>query len=295
MCKEDAMSQEPEVAVHTSPRHGEGPVWWEGVLYWVDIAGSTVHRYDPATDQDTATPVGQPVGALVPRAGGGLVLALRDGFAELRDGDTEPRMLVPVEDDVPGNRMNDGKCDRQGRFWASTMAFDASAGEGSLYCLGPDLEVRKVLDGLAIGNGLAWSDDDRTFYFIDSLDHGVDAFDFDPGSGELSGRRRIIDIPEEDGLPDGMCIDAEGCLWVALYNGWAVRRYRTDGELDREIRLPVAHATCPTFGGDDLGDLYVTTTPEGLSEEDRAQQPLAGAVFRVRPGVTGTPTNAFAG
>lgn len=289
------MGDRPEVLVHAHPEHGEGPVWLGGVLYWVDIMGEAVHRFDPATGEDNATPVGQPVGAVVPRSSGGLVLAVRDGFAELSGSISGPQMLVEVEADVPGNRMNDGKCDRQGRFWASTMAFDATAEAGALYCLTPELAVRKVLDRLTIGNGLAWSDDDATFYFIDSLTYGVDAYEFDAATGELGDRRRVISIPEDDGIPDGMCIDAEGYLWIALFDGWAVRRYRPDGRLDREIRLPVANVTCPTFGGDDLGDLYITTTPEGLSPEQREEQPLAGAVFRVRPGVTGTPTNAFAG
>lgn len=286
---------EPEVAVHAHPQHGEGPVWVDGLLYWVDITGELVHRFDPVTGEDTATAVGQAVGALVPRSRGGVVLAVRDGFAELADPDDEPRMLVPVEANRPGNRMNDGKCDSQGRFWASTMAFDASAESGSLYCLTPNLEVRKVLDRLTIGNGLAWSADDRTFYFIDSMTHGVDAYGFDAASGELGQRRRVVDIPSSDGIPDGMTIDAEGYLWVALFNGWAVRRYSPTGKLDREIRLPVSNVTCPTFGGDDLGDLYITTTPEGLSDDERIDQPLAGAVFRVRPGVLGVPANAFAG
>ncbi|MBW3560963.1 MAG: SMP-30/gluconolactonase/LRE family protein [Actinobacteria bacterium] len=289
------MSSEPEVVVHAHPQHGEGPVWVDGVLYWVDIMGESVHRFDPTTGQDTATPVGQAVGALVPRSSGGLVLAVRDGFAELPSTGDAVRMLAGVEADQPATRMNDGKCDRQGRFWASTMAFDATPEAGSLYCLTPELDVRKVLDRLTIGNGLAWSEDDRTFYFIDSMTHGVDAYEFDGTSGELGERRQLFEIPEEDGLPDGMTIDADGYLWVALFNGWAVRRYSPEGVLDREIRLPVANVTCPTFGGDDLTDLYITTTPEGLSEKERQEQPLAGAVFRVRSGVTGVAASAFGG
>lgn len=289
------MTDAPEVVVHAHPDHGEGPVWADGVLYWVDIAGGKVHRYDPASGKDTETAVGQALGAVVPRASGGLVLAVRDGFAELRPGEDQMRLIAPVEREVAGNRMNDGKCDHQGRYWASTMAFDAAAGAGALYCLEPDLQVRKVLDGLTIGNGLAWSADDTTFFFIDSLTYGVDAYPFDAATGELGERRRIIEIAEADGIPDGMCIDADGYLWVALYRGGCVRRYHPHGTLDRELRLPVANPTCPTFGGQDLGDLYITTTAEGLSDEEREQQPLAGAVFRVRPGVTGVPTDAFAG
>lgn len=289
------MSDEPEVLVHANPEHGEGPVWADEALYWVDITGEAVHRLDPDTGADTQTRVGQAVGAVVPRASGGLVLAVRDGFAELPEFGGDVRMLVDVEADQPDNRMNDGKCDSHGRFWASTMAFDATADAGSLYCLTPELEVRKVLDGLTIGNGLAWSADDRTLYFIDSMSRGIDAYEFDAASGQLGAQRRLVSIPAEKGIPDGMTIDTDGCLWVALFGGWGVLRYDPDGNLDREIRLPVANVTCPTFGGSDLGDLYITTTREGLSESERAEQPLAGAVFRVRPGATGSAPHAFAG
>lgn len=289
------MSDEPEVLVHANPEHGEGPVWADEALYWVDITGEAVHRLDPDTGADTQTRVGQAVGAVVPRASGGLVLAVRDGFAELPEFGGDVRMLVDVEADQPDNRMNDGKCDSHGRFWASTMAFDATADAGSLYCLTPELEVRKVLDGLTIGNGLAWSADDRTLYFIDSMSRGIDAYEFDAASGQLGAQRQLVSIPANKGIPDGMTIDTDGCLWVALFGGWGVLRYDPDGNLDREIRLPVANVTCPTFGGSDLGDLYITTTREGLSESERAEQPLAGAVFRVRPGATGSAPHAFAG
>ena len=215
---------------------GEGPVWddRQGVLIWVDIWAGEVHSYEPASGRDTAIGVGQPVGAAVPRRSGGLVLAVRDGFAFL-DPDGRLTSVAEVEAANPGNRMNDGKCDRHGRFWAGTMAGDARPGAGALYRLDPDLSVTKVLDGVTVSNGLAWSLDDRTMYYIDTPTQRVDAFDYDLASGTIENRRPLIEIPEEAGSPDGMTIDAEGFLWVALFGGRAVRRYSPDGRLERVV------------------------------------------------------------
>lgn len=285
----------PELVVDAQADLGEGPVWHEGALYWVNIVAGEVHRHDPRTGENATRNVGQPVGALVPRRSGGLVLAVRDGFAALASMDGALDLLVEVEADDTGNRMNDGKCDRAGRFWASTMAFAATAGAGSLYRLDADLSVRRVLDGLTIGNGLAWSGDDRRFYFIDSMSGGVDVMDFDPDTGTVANRQQLVKIPDSDGIPDGMTIDDEGCLWVALWGGGAVRRYTPDGQLDRVVELPAPNVTACTFGGDDLGDLYITTARQTMTDDDLAAQPRAGGVFRVRPGVTGAPAFHFAG
>lgn len=285
-----------EVVVHASNQLGEGPVWdqdTESVL-WVDILAAQVHRHHVAGGTTTVLPVGQEVGALVPRTAGGLALAVRDGFATMdEDGTVEP--IAAVEDTDPDTRMNDGKCDRAGRFWASTMAFDASPERGTLYRLSPDGTVDAVLTGLTIGNGLAWSADDRTFYFIDSMSGGVDAFDFDLQTGSLDNRRQVVQVAESAGVPDGMCIDAEGALWVALYGGGAVHRYTTTGELTAIVQLPVPNVTCCTFGGTDLRDLYITTAWNGMSEEARADAPGAGALFRVRTNVPGVLPYPFAG
>ena len=274
---------------------GEGPVWDADAreLVWVAISDHEVHRFDPATGTDRAIQVGQHVGAAALRERGGLLLALRDGVAVL-DGDT-PRIVADTEGDVPSNRLNDGKCDSAGRFWFGSMAFDLSPGVAALYRMDTDGRVDKVLDGVTLSNGLGWSPDDRTFYYIDSLTYGVDAFDFDAASGTISNRRRLVDIPESTGFGDGMTVDAEGYLWVAVYAGWALHRYAPDGALDRVVRLPVAQPTCCTFGGDDLGDLYITTAAQELDSDALARQPHAGGLFRFRPGVAGLPANTFGG
>lgn len=286
----------PDLVVDARNQLGEGPVWdhlTESIL-WVDILAGEVHRYDPTGGVTAVTPIGQEVGALVPRNAGGLVLAVRDGFAALDDeGTVTP--LAAVEATDPSTRMNDGKCDRHGRFWASTMAFDASPERGSLYRLDANGTVEQMLTGLTIGNGLAWSADDRTFYFIDSMTGGVDAFDFDLATGRLNNRRQVVKVAACVGIADGMCIDGEGSLWVALYGGGAVHRYAADGELTAVVSLPVPNVTCCTFGGADLRDLYITTAWNGMSEQDRTDLPEAGGLYRAHTDVPGVLPYPFAG
>jgi sugar lactone lactonase YvrE len=275
---------------------GEGPVWWpeQGLLLWVDITRGHVHVLDPATSGRRRVEVGQPVGAVVPRRSGGLALAVQEGFA-LADAISGPaRLAVPVGGD-PSLRMNDGKCDPQGRFWAGTMAYDEREGAGTLYRLDPDLRVGTMLDGLTVSNGMGWSLDGRTMYFIDTPTQRVDAFDFDPGQGAIANRRPLVEVPPEAGLPDGMTVDAEGFLWVALWGGWAVRRYAPDGTLDRVVRLPVSQVSSCTFGGPDLDELYVTSAASDLAPAALRHEPHAGGLFRHRPGVRGLPVVPFAG
>jgi sugar lactone lactonase YvrE len=276
---------------------GEGPVWDDtnGTLVWVDIMGNAVHRYDPATGQNHTLDVGQPVGAAVLRRdGNGLVLALRDGFGMLDESSGQVQLVVQVEADVPTNRMNDGKCDPGGRFWAGTMAFEVVPGVAALYRLDSDLTVSRMVTGVTLSNGLGWSPDGRQMYYIDSVTQGVDVFDFDLADGSLGERRRLITIPPGEGLPDGMTVDAEGGLWIALHGSGTIRRYLPDGQVDRVVRVPPKMVTCCAFGGPELTDLYITTMCLGLSEDGLRAQPLAGALFRCRPGVRGLPPHRFA-
>jgi sugar lactone lactonase YvrE len=286
-----------ELVLDAQARVAEGPVWDDrsGSLVWVDIMGNLVHRYDPARDRDKAIDVGQAVGAAALRRDvEGLVLAVRDGFAIFDEATAKLEIVAPVEADVPTNRMNDGKADPAGRFVAGTMAFDQAPGSGSLYRLDPDLAVTRLFGGVTISNGLDWTADGRHMYYIDSTTQGVDVFDYDGATGQISGRRRMITIAPEDGLPDGMTVDAEGGLWVALHGSGSVRRYTPDGRVDRVVHVPPTMVTCCAFGGADLTDLYITTMNFGMSEEAKRAQPLAGALFRCRPGVRGRPPNRFA-
>lgn len=271
---------------------GEGPVWDAdaAVLHWVDIPTGTVHSLDPSGAVSTQRlPV--PVGAVALRSDGGLVAAVAGGFAVLDDGVLTELAELPGLD--AGMRMNDGKCDPAGRFWASTMALDARAHAGSLYRLGPDLRAEPVLDGLTIPNGIDWSPDGRLMYFIDTPTYRVDVFDFDVATGAVGPRSTLVAVPEEHGWPDGMTVDDEGFVWVAFWGGRAVRRYDPDGALVATIELPVSQVTSCAFGGDELDDLYITSAAGGLDAAGRAAEAHAGALFRCRPGVRGRPPNRF--
>jgi sugar lactone lactonase YvrE len=229
------------------------------------------------------------------REGGGLALALQTGFGLLDANLDNLRLVAEVEADVPTNRMNDGKCDAAGRFWAGTMAFEVVPGAGALYRMDANYQVSRMLTGVNLSNGLDWSADNQTMFYVDSTTQGIDTFEFDLERGLLGERRRLISIPPEVGLPDGMTLDAEGGIWVALHGAGKIHRYLPDGSLDRVIRVPARMVTCPAFGGADLGDLYITSMTYGMSARELEEQPLAGAIFRCRPGVRGKLPNRFGG
>ena len=284
-----------EVASETRAELGEGPRWdaASGTLLWVDIPGQRVLRYDPETGRDEADLVPGVVSLALPRRRGGAVIGLPDGLHVL-DGERSP-LLVPIDAKRAGTRTNDGACDAAGRLWVGTMALDERSPLGGLYRVDADLSVTTVLTGTTISNGLGWSPSGREFYFIDSPTRCVDVFDFDPETGALEDRRRFAAVDVEGAVPDGLAVDVEGGVWVALHGGWGLHRYAPDGELAAVVELPIARITSCCFGGDDLRDLYVTTRREGLSADELAAQPLAGALLRLDPGVAGLPTHAFAG
>jgi sugar lactone lactonase YvrE len=290
-------SHRPEVALDARATLGEGPVWDAGQqrLVWLDILPGLVHRFDPATGRDDPFRAGKPVGSAALRHGGGLVLAVEDGFALLDPDWQRLDQVAVIEHPGPPGRFNDGKCDPAGRFLAGTMAYDLTPAAGSVYRLGPDLTVTRLLDGVTISNGLAWTADGATMYYIDSPAQGVDAFDYDAETGRLGNRRRVVDIPAAAGLPDGMTIDTDGCLWVALHGGSAVHRYAPDGRLDTVVSFPASNVTCPVFGGPGLDVLYVTSARDGLDERRLAAQPHAGALFAADVGARGLPADRFAG
>jgi len=287
-----------ELVLDRRARIGEGPVWDQQHerLLWVDIPANALHEFDPRSGKDTVTDVGQPISAVGICAPGGLVAALRDGFGFLAPGDYGISELIEVEKDRPASRMNDGKCDSRGRFWAGTMAWDHTPEVGSLYCLERSSQrsrLSAVLTGLTVANGLDWSPDDRRMYYIDSPTQRVDVFDFDAAEGAISNRRTFVEIPRAEGLPDGMLVDSEGYVWVALFGRGKVRRYTPSGEIDMEIGVPVTLVTSCAFGGPQLDQLYITTARHRLTPEEAMAQPTAGGVFVCRPGPVGRPPFSF--
>lgn len=262
---------------------GEAPSWDADAhcLIWVDITGGLVHRFDPQTGRDEVLDAGQPVGAAVPTTSGRLALAAKDGFALLDPVSRRIDLVAEVEATVPETMMNDGKCDAAGRFWAGTKDIEGIRPLESLYRLDRDQALVRVLTGVTISNGLGWSPDQRTMYYIDSPTHGIDAFDFELDTGDLSGRRRLINLPKGWGLPDGMAVDEEGFLWVAFWTGSAVRRISPGGRVNLVVEFPVSQVTSCAFGGDDLSDLYVTSARDGISSAQLREEPHAGALFLV--------------
>lgn len=288
----DIRPEELRTAVRARSRVGEGPVWdaAAGQLHWVDILAGQVHTSDLGDGTTATTTVPTWVGAAVPMNGGGFVAATRDGFAQIVDGHLET-----VDGFLPdGIRMNDAKCDPAGRFLAGSCAEDFARGAGALHRLEADWSHSVVLEGLTQPNGLGWSPDGGTFYLIDTQDLAVYAYAHDLASGALADRRVLarFDV-ESDGYPDGLAVDAEGCLWVAMWAGSSVLRLSPEGERVHRIDVPVPQVTSCAFSGTGLRDLCITSAAESLSLDDDA---LDGSVFVIADvGVTGVPVATFAG
>ena len=276
---------------------GEAPHWDERsrTLLFVDWTGGMVFRYDQSGARLGSFSVGQEVGAVVPRRDGGLVLAVRDGIAVVTESGEGFELTAPIERDIPGNRMNDAKCDPAGRLLAGTMAFDLSPHSAALYCVEPDWSFERIVPDVTQSNGIAWGPGGSRMYFIDSATHGVDVFDYDVGTGSASNRRRLVTIDPAHGIPDGMAADDKGNLWVACFGGAAVRCYSPAGALLDEIFFPVTQVTSCAFGGSGLADLYVTSAAYRLSADQLKKEPHAGATFICRPGAEGRPASSFAG
>jgi sugar lactone lactonase YvrE len=283
------------LALPAADQLGEAPHWLRGSgeLVRVDVKRGLVLGWHPRGDEWSIR-VGGEIGAAIPREAGGWVLAVERELILLDPSGTR-RAVAAVEPDLPANRFNDCQLDPAGRLWAGTMSRTRAAGTAALYRLTPGGEVEPVLSDLTISNGLGWSPDGELMYHVDSTAQRIDAFDFDRGDGALSGRRTLVSVDPEDGLPDGLAVDAEGGIWVCLFGGGELRRYSAAGKLDAAIRLPVAKPTCPAFGGPGLETLFVTTARDGQTARQLRQEPAAGGVLAVRPGVAGIPERSFAG
>lgn len=270
---------------------GEGPVWdhRRQQLYFTDIPARRVHSFDPVSQTFRQWKTGSKTSLVIPASNGQFLLGMQGSLAMSALNGTTPTTLIPVEPESPQHRCNDGKCDALGRLWFGTMHTDALPGKGALYCY--DGTLRKVLDGISISNGLCWSADNKIMYHIDSAERNIRAYEFDLLSG-TPGKHRIV-INTKD-LPDGMCIDNEGMLWVAMWGGNAVHRYHPyTGELTGKVWVDAPHVTSCTFGGRNMNQLFITTAKEELTPRQLQVYPDSGSLFAARLPFTGAPAHIF--
>ncbi|MEO0379891.1 MAG: SMP-30/gluconolactonase/LRE family protein [Pseudomonadota bacterium] len=289
---------------------GEGPVWDVATqtIYWVDSTGprvgkDAIWRFDPTTGEVKSWPLSKDIGAMAIREKGGAVLALSDGFYTYDFDSGEVELIAQVDDDPQRARLNDGKCDRAGRFFAGGMDDQEELGICGLWCLDTDLSVRKIEDGIICSNGPCWSPDDKVFYFADTFKNEIWAYDYDLTTGLPSNKRVFASTADDDGFADGSTVDAEGYLWNAQVISGDLIRYAPDGRVDRKISMPVRNITSVMFGGPDLTDIYVTSMArvshpaahDGFEKQTKPQF-AAGSLFRIRGlGVQGVPEPRFGG
>ena len=279
---------------------GESPFWHpqENVLYWIDIPGKRLHRYDPSSVDHQCWDFETEPGSIAPLLGGGLLMAMRDGIFRFDVATSQRHLLAKAPYDGKDQRFNDGKADAQGRFWVGTI-HEPRKPLGAFYRFAQG-RIEQVFDGVTVSNGLAWSPDGRTMYWSDTGPHRVFAFDFDVAEGTLSDRREFasfpVKVPDQDlaiyrGRPDGAAVDVEGCYWSAMFEGGRVLRLSPEGKVLRDIELPVRCITMPCFGDADMKTLYLTTARANRPALELARQPWAGCVLRMRVDVAGLPVN----
>lgn len=289
-------SSEVELVIDSKSELGEGAIWNDrtGELMWVNIKGKILNFYNPASGLNKEMLTGQMVGTVVPAESGQVLVALQNGIYSLDPETGTKKLLADPEADKPDNRFNDGKCDPAGRLWAGTMSLVGAKQAGALYRFDPDTSVHKMVDGVGTSNGIVWSADKTKMYYIDTPTRQVMGYDYDNETGAISHPKVAVEIPEGAGYPDGMTIDEEDNLWVALWGGSAVACFNPEnGELIRKIEVPAKNVTSCAFGGNDLGTLYITTARESTSDEDLQKFPHAGGVFKIRPGVKGVKAFFF--
>ena len=272
----------------------EGPFWDSSTnkLIFVDCNRGHINQLDPVSGSLSRSELGQTVGVAIPCKSGGFAVTSSEGLLFYQEKD-DASLIVPIESGLPNNRMNDGKCDSRGRLWSGTFSTSFRRGAGNLYRIDPDLSLTKAVSGIRVSNGIAWNEDETLMYFNDTLSGGIDVFDYDIDQGVISNRRRFVDIERDQGLPDGLTVDKNGCVWVALFYGYMIRRYNPKGDLVGVIKLPTGRVTSCNFGGSDLMDLYITTADFTLHDDSRPHEQEGGYIFTCRPGVSGLPSYHF--
>ena len=294
------MQSEFQVAVQGADILGEVPLWCarSRKLWWVDVRRPAIQSFEPATGKHSAHRLAaeMAIGSIALRETGGLLLATNSGFYTYDPEKAEaPKLLLNAEEQLPQHRMNDGKVDRRGRFWVGSMKDGVREPVGNLYRLDADHSCHFQFGGIHVPNSIAWSPDSRTMYFADTHLQLIWAYDFDLDDGVMSKQRIFKDWSGTQAKPDGSTVDADGCLWNAMVGVGQVVRLTPAGKVDRVIQLPISHATCPAFGGPQLDTLYVTSHSQRLSPQEAAEQPYAGALFAINPGVKGLPEPRYAG
>jgi sugar lactone lactonase YvrE len=288
-----------EIVVDQRGMLGEGPLWDPDrqVLWWIDAKNHKVFRYDPSDGSNTEFDVGQQVGTVVLREKGGLLLSLHHGIGTFDLDTGKLEILCDPEEHLPGNRFNDGKCDPAGRFWTGTMEnAEENFDRGAFYSLDVDGTVKKHFDGVGVSNGIVWTADRKTMYYIDSPTRCVDAFDYDETTGAITNRRVAFKVPDGLGFPDGMTIDADDRLWIALWGGFAVRQFDPKtGALIATVEVKAPHVSACAFGGPNLDELYITTARWLMQENKVDEYPLSGGLFHANVGVPGTNFFSYRG
>lgn len=275
---------------------GEGAFWnhLTQEFYWVDIEGLKLHIYNPETKENRTFSTPSRIGTVVPTIDDQAVIALVDGIYLINTNTGDLEQLSDVEADMPANRFNDGKCDPNGNLWVGSMFYEQNAPNANLYKVTPSGEATVMKDSVTISNGIVWTSDHKTMYYIDTPTGKIMAYDFEKSNSTISNERVAVEVPESDGYPDGMAIDSEDMLWVGLWNGSAVGRYNPNtGELISKIEVPALNVTACAFGGEDLDVLYITTARLGTSDEQLEKWPYAGSIFKADPGVKGVKSPFF--
>ncbi|WP_259067305.1 SMP-30/gluconolactonase/LRE family protein [Mucilaginibacter sp. X4EP1] len=284
--------------IHVNAQLGEGALWCElnKKLYWVDIEGRTFNMFDPIISENKVFPTHKRVGTVVPIDNSNVLLALEDGIAtlNLHNGTIQYQIETNIHQDY-NRRFNDGKCDPKGRFWVGTLSMDGVREVSSLYCIDRDFVVEEKINGVSISNGIVWSVDELFMYYIDTPTNQIVQYDFDSHSGNITNKKVVIDVPADMGSPDGMTMDEEGMLWVALWDGFGVIRCNpVTGKILQKVNVPAPKVTSCAFGGENLGVLYITTASVEMSNEELEKHPLSGAIFAVDVNVRGLPAKHFA-
>ncbi|MFW5831837.1 MAG: SMP-30/gluconolactonase/LRE family protein [Prolixibacteraceae bacterium] len=290
--KKDAV----ELILDTKSELGEGAVWNHKTneLLWVNIDREILNFYNPDLRNNKEMLTGQKIGTVVPAESGQVLVALENGFYSLDPKTGTKKFIADPEKDINGNRFNDGKCDPAGRFWAGTMSKNGEKGAGALYRLDPDSSVHKMIDNVSVSNGIIWSGDKRFMYYIDTPTRKVMRYDYDNKTGDIGNSKIVVEVAEEMGAPDGMTIDSDGNLWIALWGGSAVGCWNPEsGELLQKIDVPAKNVTSCAFGDKDLKSLYITTARVGTDKEELDRFPEAGGLFKTRPGVKGVEASFF--